>query len=162
MNHLCYINIFDYRNLHNVDMTFDSRYDFSLDRKRNVLSIEKRKGVADGFWGKNVYSLTAIVGNNGAGKSTALRFILEALVEGSGSRKELKGMIVTVDDEEGFSIYVPEELQRVYRCNVKGVIIDSIDKGLYTLDKSLTTSIKENPRIFLKEKLIYGFAPLFE
>lgn len=34
-----------------------------------------------------------------------------------------------------------------------GYIIDSIDKGLYTLDKSLTTSIKENPRIFLKEKL---------
>lgn len=128
MNHLCYINIFDYRNLHNVDMSFDSRYDFSLDRNRNVLSIEKRKGVPDGFWGKNVYSLTAIVGNNGAGKSTALRFILEALVDGSWSRKELKGMIVTVDDEERFSIYVPEELQRVHKCNVKGVIIDSIDK----------------------------------
>ena len=47
MNHLCYINIFDYRNLHNVDMSFDSRYDFSLDRNRNVLSIEKRKGVPD-------------------------------------------------------------------------------------------------------------------
>ena len=34
-----------------------------------------------------------------------------------------------------------------------GYIIDSIDKGLYTLDKSLTASIEDNPRTFLKEKL---------
>ena len=51
MNHLCYIYVFEYRNLHNVDMSFDSRYDFSLDKNRKVLSIEKQKGVPDGFWG---------------------------------------------------------------------------------------------------------------
>lgn len=34
-----------------------------------------------------------------------------------------------------------------------GYILDSIDKGLYTLDKSLIASIEENPSIFLKEKL---------
>lgn len=115
MNRLCYIHIIKYRNLSNIGFSFDPRYEISVDEEHKVVSIQKSIGFPSNFWGDTVYSLTAIVGKNGMGKSTVMRFALEALVEGSGGRNDLKGIVVTVDDNNQLSVYVPDFLQDKYK-----------------------------------------------
>lgn len=128
MDRLCYIYIFNYRNLINVGFSFDPRYEISVIPEQKLVEIRRNKDFPEKFWGDHIYSLTAIIGKNGTGKSTALRFALEALVEGSGGRRALQGIVVTVDDGERLSIYTPENLQREYRIAGEDIQIDGVEK----------------------------------
>ena len=100
MLHLCYIHVYDYRVLSDIDVTFDHRYSFRIND--GVLKIRRADVLPRDFWGRGIYSLTAIMGNNGAGKTTVLRFLMDALVEGNNTR-EVRGVIVY---EEGGRLYV--------------------------------------------------------
>ena len=94
MLHICYIYVYDYQCLHNVDITFDHRYNYSYDPDKALLSISApTKKLPEHFWGNGIWSLTSIVGNNGAGKTTVNRFLLEAVVDGLPSN-DLYGVIV--------------------------------------------------------------------
>ena len=94
MLHICYIYIYDYQCLHNVDITFDHRYNYSYNPDKAVLNISApTKKLPEKFWGAGIWSLTGIVGNNGAGKTTVNRFLLDAVVEGL-TTKDLNGVIV--------------------------------------------------------------------
>lgn len=61
------------------------------------MTISNDPRYPDGFWGRGVYSLAAIVGNNGAGKSTSLEFILNTLMDGANT-KEVDGVLVYEQD----------------------------------------------------------------
>ena len=50
------------------------------------MKIERNNSFPKNFWGNGIYSLSAIVGGNGVGKSTILRFILDAVVEGAADQ----------------------------------------------------------------------------
>jgi len=126
MSHLSYVYIFEYRNLKNIGLSFDPRFDVSVDKDNNNVSIKRTSSVPASFWGDNVNSVAAIVGNNGAGKSTLLRFLLEALVDGSGSRKDLRGIIIEANEEEHLKIYVPEDLLGAYNYESEHVQVDGI------------------------------------
>lgn len=94
MLHICYIFIYEYQCLHNIGITFDHRYNYSYDPDKALLSISApTKKLPEHFWGNGIWSLTGIVGNNGAGKTTVNRFLLEAVVDGLTS-KDLYGVIV--------------------------------------------------------------------
>ena len=104
MPHICYIYIFDYQCLHDVDITFDHRYCYSFDPEQAQLTISApTKKLPDDFWGAGIWSLTGIVGNNGAGKTTANRFLLNAVVDGLAT-KELNGIVV-YENNKSFQIY---------------------------------------------------------
>ena len=75
MKHLCYVYIFDYKCLKNIEITLDSHYTYNYSNDNRTLTISRNKQFPSDFWGKNIYSLTGIVGNNGAGKSTAMSFL---------------------------------------------------------------------------------------
>lgn len=94
MIHLCYIYIESYKKLRQVGIAIDSHYQYNLDIQGKCLTIEERTSIPNGFWGTGIYSLSAIVGGNGVGKSTILRFILEAVIEGSAASDELQGCII--------------------------------------------------------------------
>lgn len=114
MLHICYIYIYEYKCLHNVDVTFDHRYSYSHDANQAQLTISSpTKKLPENFWGTGIWSLTGIVGNNGAGKTTVNRFLLEAVVEGL-ARKDLKCIIVYENDGE-FQVYHnnPEASKRI-------------------------------------------------
>ena len=68
MLHLCYIHVYDHRVLSDIDVTFDHRYSFRIND--GVLKIRRADVLPRDFWGRGIYSLTAIMGNNGAGKTT--------------------------------------------------------------------------------------------
>lgn len=94
MIHLCYIYIESYKKLRQVGIAIDSHYQYNLDIQNKCLTIEERTSIPNDFWGTGIYSLSAIVGGNGVGKSTILRFILEAVIEGSAVSDELQGCII--------------------------------------------------------------------
>ena len=100
MVHLCFIHIYGFRVLNGIDVTFDHRYSFKV--SDGVLTIRRADVLPRGFWGRGIHSLTAIMGNNGAGKTTALRFLMNALVDGNNAH-EAPGVIVY---EEGGRLYI--------------------------------------------------------
>ena len=91
MTHICYIYIYSYRLLKNVGITFDHNFVFQMED--GCLRIEKSDALPKDFFGNGVYSVSAIVGNNGAGKTSALRFLMEAVVEGYRIQ-DMAGVIV--------------------------------------------------------------------
>lgn len=99
MIHICYAYIRQYKALRNVSLKIDSHYDYLYDAETNLLTISKDLRYPDGFWGRGVYSLAAIVGNNGAGKSTSMEFILNTLTDGANT-KEVDGVLVYEQDGE--------------------------------------------------------------
>lgn len=79
--HICYLYIYDYGVLKNIGLTFDNRYVFRMED--DTLHIESSKyPLPKNFWGSGIYSLTGIIGENGAGKTTALRLMKKLFVEG--------------------------------------------------------------------------------
>lgn len=117
MAHVVYIHINHHGVLQNVGMSFDSHYDVRAEmlplrnnefhRTYFRLTIERTEGFPELFYGEHIQGLTAIVGNNGAGKTTALRFLLEAVASGAGH--DINGFVVT---EEGgqLRVYQSEEI----------------------------------------------------
>lgn len=97
MTHLCYVYIETYKKLRQVDVVIDAHYQYNLNIQEMCLTIEKKNSMPNYFWGDGVYSLSAIVGGNGVGKSTVLRFILDAVVEGAADQ-DLQGCIVFESD----------------------------------------------------------------
>lgn len=97
MIHICFAYIRQYKALRNVGLKIDSRYDYIYDAGTNSLIITKDHKYPDRFWGRGVYSLAAIVGNNGAGKSTSMEFILRTIMDGANTR-EVDGVLVYEQD----------------------------------------------------------------
>lgn len=102
---LCYVYIYDYVALHNVGIVIDShfKYDFNLDNRK--LTITNDDHVADNFWGNHIYSVTSLVGDNGSGKTTALRQIMEGVVAGTDKRN-LDAMFAMVENNV-FTVLIP-------------------------------------------------------
>ena len=79
MEHVVYIHINNDKILPNLGMIFDSQYevktemqplrDYEFHRTYFSLNISKTKDFVEGLYGDHISSLTAIVGNNGAGKT---------------------------------------------------------------------------------------------
>ena len=97
MIHICFAYIRHYKGLRNVCLKVDSHYEYRFDTSSNVLRINTNNDYSKDFWGIGVYSLAAIVGNNGAGKSTSMEFILNTLVDGANTR-EVDGVLVYEQD----------------------------------------------------------------
>ena len=99
MIHICFAYIRHYKGLRNVSLKVDSRYEYRFDTMTNVLSISLNERYPNNFWGMGIYSLAAIVGNNGAGKSTSMEFILNTFVDGANTR-EVDGVLVYEQDKQ--------------------------------------------------------------
>ena len=105
MEHIVYIHINSHNIVPDLGMRFDPQYEVHVNMQplRDnefhqtyfSLNIKRTEDLIDGFWGGHIKTLTAIVGNNGAGKTSALRFLLEAVVSDSGH--DMSGFVVTED-----------------------------------------------------------------
>lgn len=129
MTHLCYVYIEAYKKLRQVGIVIDPHYQYNLNIQDRCLTIEDKPSIPNNFWGEGVYSLSAIVGGNGVGKSTVLRFILDAVVEGAADQ-DLQGCIVFERDGSLYKCTRNCEL-RVKENNNVG-IIDSNRESINT------------------------------
>lgn len=72
---LLYLWIEDYKNIKNQGFNFSPEFEFTFKEETRELSVEKRAGLPENFFGDNIVNVTAIVGENGTGKSSLLEFI---------------------------------------------------------------------------------------
>lgn len=109
MYHLCYVYIPEYKGIKDIEIIVDSHYHCHYDRKNKNLSIEKTDRIPDNFWGRGIHSLAAIVGDNGVGKSTAVEFILHAVVD--GYKDNDIDAILVYERETVLYVYSHQEIQ---------------------------------------------------
>lgn len=116
--HICYIYIYDYRCLKDIDLLIDPHFDYSFNRDSMEFNIAPTKTpLPDNFWGSGIYSLTGIFGENGAGKTTAIRFLLDAVVEGNGI-KDVPGVVVYEDNGELY-VYHNDDFEKEKKLSIK-------------------------------------------
>lgn len=79
-----YIWVEKYKCFENMEFNFSSKHHFHYNQEINTLIHEDHSSeYVEGFFGENV-DLTAIVGNNGAGKTSVIKMICENLANGCG------------------------------------------------------------------------------
>lgn len=119
MAHIVYIYIHRHHTLPKTGLSFDphytmkvkhdDNYDERLNNVRLRLNISKRECHTDNLYGEHIKTLNAIIGNNGAGKTSALRFLLQAIV--SGSAHDISGIVVTKSEtDNALHVYRSEDI----------------------------------------------------
>jgi len=73
---LLYIWIENFKNIKKQGFNFSSKYWFEFDYKKNELICKKNENyLPKDFFGNNIKNITAIVGENGSGKTSLIEFI---------------------------------------------------------------------------------------
>lgn len=116
MTHLCYVYIYKYSNLSNIELCIDPHYKYDYNPVKNELKITSQNVLPEDFWGNGIYSLTGIFGNNGAGKTNSIRFLLEAVVHGSN-----------INIGNGFVVYKDKNELKIHCHNIEKVPTFTID-----------------------------------
>lgn len=92
----------DGKNIKDCEFNFSPKYRFHYDKQTNTLTKEDLPDYIPNFWGaKNVSNITAIIGENGAGKSNLIEFISLALC--GGLKGDNNGLVVWKYDNAIFS-----------------------------------------------------------
>lgn len=118
-----YIWFKDYYTFHNQEINFSNKYVFSYDPKigeYGELSLKKgNDGYIENFFGKGI-DLTAIVGQNGTGKTSLLRFFLKF---SSGDVIDTDCVIVCEKDSKfwGARYYINNNKAQCVPLNIIGI-----------------------------------------
>lgn len=106
--HVSYIYIFSFGVLKNIGLHFDHRFVF--DMEDGVLRVRRNTDpLPEQFWGGGIYSMTAIVGNNGSGKTTALQLMKRLFVDGA-PRHEGVDTVIVYEEEGVLYVYSPKDI----------------------------------------------------
>lgn len=119
MEHIVYIHINNDKILPNLGLSFDPQFevqaemqplrDYEPHRTYFSLNITKTKDFVESLYGDHISSLTAIVGNNGSGKTSALRFLLKAVVDGLD--REISGFVITEGENHSLFVYHSDDVR---------------------------------------------------
>ena len=105
---LIYLWIEDYRNIKNQGFNFSPKWDIDYNHETDVLTVNEKEGLPENFWGvDNLLNLTAIVGENGAGKTSVLEFLIQCYSSSLNSflsHKECKHVVFNQHKKKSFLI----------------------------------------------------------
>lgn len=76
---ILYLWIENYKNLKEEELSFSSSFSCNYDKKTNKLDVSKKE-ILHNFFGKNI-NITAVVGENGSGKSNILKAIEQIILD---------------------------------------------------------------------------------
>ena len=96
---LLYVKIKKYRNLEDIAFNFSNEYNIKISDDYELF-IEKKEKFIPQFWSNNITNLTAIVGENGIGKTTILRYLVEFLSYGLHGNEDTSSIIISKDKNE--------------------------------------------------------------
>ena len=165
---LQYIWIEKWHCIDHQGFSFSEEYSIEYDEANHALNIEKNENYySNGFWGKNI-DLTAVVGENGTGKTTFLRTLLAL----SNYQLLSFGYIAVYKIEDSLKIYYhkvpiekydkayciekvwkkysikfdnsPEAWRYIYYTGVMNKIVDSYDSIPSVSDLSTYSLMKKN------------------
>lgn len=125
MMHLSYLYIKDFAVLKNVGFTFDNHFVFTM--TEGVLQIKRNIALPERFWGNGIYSMSAIVGNNGSGKTTALRLIKRLVIDGAPREAGVKVLMVYEQNGELY-VFNPTDIKVDAERNIRFLNIQNIQK----------------------------------
>jgi len=107
---LLYIWINNYKNIQNQGFNFSPRWRFDYDAVSGILDIEDRKdAVVEDFFGERIVNVTAIVGENGVGKSNLIEFITKHFNENLQFIRDVFFMVFIKDNT--LFIWHPENIK---------------------------------------------------
>jgi ABC-type multidrug transport system ATPase subunit len=89
---LLYIYIKQYKSISKIGINLSNEFKFQFDE--NELIVSRAEHYISEFFGANITNLTAIIGENGAGKTTVLRYIIEYLSGGIHNHHDENSIVV--------------------------------------------------------------------
>ena len=103
---LVYVYVDEYCTLRQAEFNFSPEVRISFNAEENAVTVSDfQSNFPKGFWGESIRSLSAVVGNNGAGKTSLMQFIISLFLEAHGDR---------VINERGILIFSEGNLLYVY------------------------------------------------
>jgi len=89
-------------------LCFDQRFDIRINQNtsKTVITIARREDLIEGFFGQNMIYVTGIVGKNGVGKSTTLRYLRDLFIKDKKELDEREQDIVFFKDEGVVKVYI--------------------------------------------------------
>jgi energy-coupling factor transporter ATP-binding protein EcfA2 len=135
---LLYVWIGNYKNIKEQGFNFSPRYRFSFDYKTKTLSLDEDRSnkVIDNFFGERISNITAIVGENGSGKSNLCEFLLETYGASDNkiTDKPYEGGLLVFRNKDKDSFYIHEVIQdffddkNIEKIKTNGFDAECIDK----------------------------------
>lgn len=104
---LLYIRIDNYKGLSGIELNFSNRFRFRYDEKENSLEISETDNFIEGFFANNISSFTGVIGQNGTGKTSVLRYIMQYY--GSGNNDMDENSMAVFGDDKKLYYYAPRQ-----------------------------------------------------
>lgn len=104
---LIYLYIDGYCNFRRTEFNFTQDLYIHFDADENVLETSYRDtGIPKGFWGKNINNLSVVIGNNGAGKTSLMQYLMDIFLEAHGGHKaEGQGIVIFGEGKQLYGYY---------------------------------------------------------
>jgi predicted ATP-binding protein involved in virulence len=104
----CYIK--EYKSLKNCELNFGGKYRFKFSAEQNRLQLNEDVDYIKNYFPSMIDNVSAIVGENGSGKSSIIEFLLENLTEGIATGNP-EAIIIKWDYQTArFHIYISTQL----------------------------------------------------
>jgi predicted ATP-binding protein involved in virulence len=155
----------EYGVLYDQFLCFDPRFDIRIEKlsATTQVKIAFSQDYVEGFFGRNVVYVTGIVGKNGVGKSTTLRYLKELFIKEQKDLDEREQDIVFFKDGPTIKVYINQharhdiEIENFTTLPVEEIYFRDYPKVLDRI-KNLTTIYYSNSLetdYFEKESINY-------
>ncbi|MFI8379035.1 AAA family ATPase [Leeuwenhoekiella sp. NPDC079379] len=141
-----------YGTLENKSFNLSSKFDINFNNENNELNISNNTNSLKDFFGKNITNVTCVIGENGVGKTTFLRYIKELYFE---RRNE-------IDIREGDLLVYQKSNKIIVHISINS---KNINVNIQNLDlKSETIAYRKKPKLFdhLKSELTIYYSNNFD
>jgi hypothetical protein len=169
MKYLCYAYIQHYKCLDEIELNLDARYTIKYNKETRELTCTENENFPKNFWGESIVSICGIVGDNGAGKSTAMSFLLNAIVTGSiwANSQNLQGILVYNEDgkflicssyslEVFFNFGTPSDIQKIPCFYYSGHFSSFVNSDIRTRNIAGLYNASEIIRLVLSPQEYYN------
>lgn len=95
---ILYLWIKSYKGISDLGINLSNQYTFDFEETTKTLTATENSDYEKNFWGEKITNITAIVGRNGVGKTSIIKFIIEYLTD--GIKNDHEAIVVSSKDGE--------------------------------------------------------------